>query len=241
VIARPPLAVPLLALAGFVVLLGLVVTGWPPLARADATISDAFRDYGVPRQDLIAVLRVVTDAAATLPYVSVGLAGFLLLRHAGDRRGAALCATVTAVVPGLWLLLHLLLHRPRPRDGFVTVDSNGFPSGHTTMATAAALMIVLVLWPRLARGPRAVAVVLAAGFAIFIGVTRVALRWLAAGPGGGAVGRARGRAARAAVCRADPRVRHGRAAAVTARVARAAGRGWRPAPCCAVRAWRGSG
>jgi undecaprenyl-diphosphatase len=43
------------------------------------------------------------------------------------------------------------------------------------MATAAALMIVLVLWPRLARGPRAVAVVLAAGFAVFIGVTRVAL------------------------------------------------------------------
>lgn len=174
-IARPPLAVPLVALAGFVILLSLVATSWPPLERLDVAISDTFRAYGERRPGVIAVLRVATDLAATIPFVSAGIAAFLLLRRSGDRRGAVLCAALTPAVPAIWFLLHTFLHRPRPQDGFVRIDSNGFPSGHSTMATAAVLVVVLLLWPRITRGLRVVAVVLAAGFAIFIGATRIAL------------------------------------------------------------------
>ncbi|HEX6968563.1 MAG TPA: phosphatase PAP2 family protein [Micromonosporaceae bacterium] len=174
-IARPPLAVPIAALAGYLVLLGLVATDWPPLARTDATISAAFRSYGEDRPEFVAALRVITDVAATVPFIMIGFAAVLLLRSCGDLRGALLCATVTPLVPTLWLLMHQLLHRPRPRDGFVTVDSNGFPSGHATMAAASALVVVLLLWPRLTRGPRLTVAFLAGGFAVFIGFTRVAL------------------------------------------------------------------
>lgn len=174
-IARPPLAVPLVALTCFVVLLGLVVSGWPPLERIDAAISAAFREYGESRPGLIHALRIITDTAATVPFVSVGIAAFLLLRRAGDRLEAALCGALTLVVPALWILMHLLVPRTRPLDGFVTVDSNGFPSGHTTMATSAALVAVLLLWPRLRPGRRVLIASLAVGFAFCIGVTRVAL------------------------------------------------------------------
>lgn len=174
-IARPPPAVPLLALAAFLALLGLVVGDWAPLDRFDAAVSGAFRAYGETRSGFVAVLRVATDVAATVPFLTAGLAVSVLLAARRDHRRFAFCAIVTTAVPGLWSLMHYLLYAPRPRGGFVVVDSNGFPSGHTSNAAAAALAAVLLLWPRATRPVRVVAVVLAAAFAIFIGATRVAL------------------------------------------------------------------
>ena len=174
-IARPPVVLPLLALAAFLVLLGLVVGGWAPLDAFDAAISDAFRGYGEQRPNLVAVLRIVTDVAATVPFLIVGAVASVALLGRGERRFATCCATVTVLVPVLWGLMHWLVHHPRPVRGFVVVHSNGFPSGHTSNATAAALVAVLLLWPRLARTGRVVTVSLAAAFAIFIGVTRLVL------------------------------------------------------------------
>jgi undecaprenyl-diphosphatase len=137
-VARPPLLLPLVAGAGFLVLLLLVVTDWTPL-------------------DLTGLV------------VGIALA-------AGRRRGAALfVAAVTAVVPALWGLAHWLLHHPRPLDGFVTVHSNGFPSGHTSNAATTALVGVLLLWPGATRTGRAVLVAAAVTFAVTVGVTRLAL------------------------------------------------------------------
>ncbi|MGW0434223.1 phosphatase PAP2 family protein [Micromonospora sp. NPDC003197] len=174
-IARPPLAVPLFALGGFVILLGLVLAGWTPLVDFDTSISHAFRDYGHRNPDLIAVLRVATDAAATLPFLLGGVVAASVLIARGQRAAGVCCLLVTAVVPVLWSLQHWLLHRPRPLDGFVTATSNGFPSGHTSNAAAIALVVVLLLWPRQARTGRVVTVVLAVGFALFIALTRLAL------------------------------------------------------------------
>ncbi|HEX5542922.1 MAG TPA: phosphatase PAP2 family protein [Micromonospora sp.] len=173
--ARPPLAVPLAALAGFSVLLGLVVVGWSPLTEADRAVSDAFRDYGRSSPALIGGLRIATDLAATIPFAAVGVAASLSLLARRERRNATFCAVVTLLVPLLWLVLHGLLDRPRPHDGFVVVNSNGFPSGHTSMATAAAVAAVLLLWPRLTGIARVVTLVVAVAFAVFIGFTRVAL------------------------------------------------------------------
>lgn len=174
-LARPPLAVPLLALAGFLVLLALTTGGWAPLEGFDDAISDAFRGYGDASPGLVDVLRVATDVAATVPFVVAGLVISIALATLSRRRPAALCALVTVTVPVLWSLMHRLVHHPRPQDGFVVVDTNGFPSGHTSNAAAAALVAVLLLWPGLTTVGRVVTVILAVAFGVFVGLTRLAL------------------------------------------------------------------
>ncbi|WDZ84600.1 phosphatase PAP2 family protein [Micromonospora cathayae] len=174
-IARPPLLVPLSALVGFLLLTIMVLTDWPPLERADRAVSEVFRAYGDRHPGLISALRILTDVAATVPFLVTGLVAALTLLLRGRRPAAVFCATVTTVVPVLWGLGHWALSHPRPVDGFVTVQSNGFPSGHTSNATAAALAAALLLWPWLARTGRIVTVLVAAGFALFVSLTRVAL------------------------------------------------------------------
>ncbi|BCJ63587.1 phosphatase PAP2 family protein [Polymorphospora rubra] len=174
-IARPPLAVPLFALAAFTVLLALVVGGWAPLDDLDTAVADTLRRSGAGNSDLVAVVRVATDVAATLPYLAAGAVVTVVLAVRRDRVRAAFSAAVTVVVPVLWSLMHWLLHHPRPPDAFVEIDSNGFPSGHTSNAAAAALAAVLLLWPRQGRTARVVTVLLAAAFALYVGATRLIL------------------------------------------------------------------
>lgn len=174
-IARPPLVVPLVALAAFVALLAVVVGDWAPVERLDATLSEDLRKFGADHPDLVGVIRHATDIAATVPFVAAGVVatvGLLLRRH---RPEAYLCAWVTVLIPVLWGLMHWGLHRPRPPDGFVFVDSNGFPSGHTSHAASAALVAVLLLWPHLARRGRAWVVAAGVVLALFVGATRVML------------------------------------------------------------------
>lgn len=185
-IARPPLVLPLVALAGFLALLGLTIGGWAPLDRLDTAVSETLRQYGDRRPALVAMLRVATDVAATIPFLAAGIAATLLFLAEGDgaargrqrrraRPRAVFCASVTVTVPLLWSLMHWVVQHPRPQHGFVVVHSNGFPSGHTANAAGAVLVAVLLLWPKLARTARVVAVVLAGLFAVAIGATRVVL------------------------------------------------------------------
>ncbi|MFD0742522.1 phosphatase PAP2 family protein [Phytohabitans flavus] len=174
-IARPPLVVPVAALVAFLALMTLVAADWGPLNRLDVTASEDLRGYGTDHPRQIDALRVATDVGATIPFVAVGVVatvGLLLRRH---RREAYLCAWVTVLIPALWGLMHWAVHRPRPPNGFVFVDSNGFPSGHTSHAASAALVAVLLLWPHLARRGRALVVAGAAALALFVGATRVLL------------------------------------------------------------------
>jgi undecaprenyl-diphosphatase len=175
VIARLPPAWPVFASLAFVALLTLVVIGPAPLVDADLAISEAFRGFGTGRPALISVVRVVTDVMSTVSFLAVGCTAAVLLAAGGQRRAAGLCAAITVAVPVLWGLLHWWLYRPRPLNGFVVVDSNGFPSGHTANAAAAALTAVLLLWPHLRRAARAVLVVAAVCFAVAVGLTRVVL------------------------------------------------------------------
>ncbi|GAA3745446.1 phosphatase PAP2 family protein [Plantactinospora mayteni] len=174
-VARPPLVVPLLALAGFLGLLALTVAGWAPLDRFDTAVSDTFRGYGDARPRLVEVLRIATDVAATMPFLVAGLAVTVGLAARGGRRAATFCAAVTVLIPVLWGLMHWLVFHPRPENGFVVITSNGFPSGHTSNAAAAALVAVLLLWSRLGGPARALTVALTVAFAAFVGLTRVAL------------------------------------------------------------------
>jgi undecaprenyl-diphosphatase len=172
---RTPLTWPLLALAAYGGLLALVVADWSALESADGALSGWFRESGHARPEVVDVVRVVTDVMGTLSFLAVGLAATVLLAASGRRRAAGFCAAVTAVVPILWSVQHTVLHNPRPLDGFVVITSNGFPSGHTSHATAAAVAAVLLLWPRLRRAGRVAVTTTAAAFAIAIGLTRAAL------------------------------------------------------------------
>jgi len=174
-VSRLPLRYPLAALAAFVALSVLVAVGWPPLVQFDTSWSDRARAFGVTHPAWVSTLRVITDAGATGWFLAVGIALAALLAIRRGYRPAAVTAAVTIAVPVIWALMHLWLHRPRPVAGFVILASNGFPSGHTSHATAASLLVVLLLWPRLRRPGRTVAVTVAVLVALVVGVSRAAL------------------------------------------------------------------
>jgi membrane-associated phospholipid phosphatase len=175
VVARVPLVVPLVALVAFVVLLALMVGGWAPLHAVDTAVSDGFRSYGAAHAGVVRVARIVTDVGSTMPFLAAGVVVTVLFAARREARRAAFTGLVTALVPTLWSLMHLLINRPRPVDAFVLIASNGFPSGHSTNAAAAALVAVLLVWPRGTPPVRAVTVALATAFAVLVGLTRVAL------------------------------------------------------------------
>ncbi len=171
-----PPGIPLAAGVAFVLLAGLVIGDWPPLGRLDATLSERAREYGATHPGWIEVQRQVTDAAQTSVFFGVGLASavvLLLVRRA--YAGAALIAAAFVAVPAVWGVFHALLHRPRPVDGFVAIDSNGFPSGHASNSAAIALVAVLLIWPRAGRVGKTLTVAVAAAFVLVIGATRVTL------------------------------------------------------------------
>ena len=170
---RPVL--PLLAAVAFVVLMVLAVTAWQPLAAADAAAGDWFRRSGTARPELVAVVRIATDVASTVVYLAAGLLLTVVLVVRRQRPAAVFVAAVTVAVPVLWSALHRLLADPRPDNGFVTVTTNGFPSGHTSNAAAAAVVAVVLCGPLLGRGGRAALVVTATVFAAAIGLTRLVL------------------------------------------------------------------
>jgi membrane-associated phospholipid phosphatase len=174
-VARPPLSVPLGSLAGFLALLGFVLTDWAPLVRFDVAVSDAMWAYGTANPDVVSAMLVATDVAATNWYLLAGLVATTILVVRRRRAPALLCAAATVVIPLLWSLMHWLLLAPRPENAFVSIHSNGFPSGHTANATAAGLVAVLMIWPRASRVGRAMIVTAAAALASFVGLTRVAL------------------------------------------------------------------
>jgi undecaprenyl-diphosphatase len=166
--------VPVVAGAGFVLLAVLTVGAWPPLDAVDTAISEALRAWGAGRPGLISVVRVATDVATTIPYLTAGLLAATTLWVRGRRPAARFTAAVAVAVPVLWSLMHLLLVHTRPVDGFVTVASNGFPSGHTSNAAAAALVVVILVRPR-TRSGRVVLVTVALVSALLIGVSRLIL------------------------------------------------------------------
>lgn len=254
-VARPPLTVSLVSLAGFLALLCLVRSGWAPLDQFDHAVSEAMRAYGTANPDAVSVLRVATDVAATASYLLTGLVVSVVLVLRRQRCPALLCVAATVVVPMLWALMHWLLLSPRPPDAFVAIDSNGFPSGHTANATAAGLVAVLLVWPRLGRVGRALTVAAAAAVAGFVGLSRVALlaHWPADVLGGWLLGlavvpllaRLATRGSASSGVTGQPAARRSAARRPVAPVNPGAGAvpepGSRPVPDCADRVWRESG
>jgi membrane-associated phospholipid phosphatase len=112
--------------------------------------------------DLIPSVMVAVGAVLSVIVALVRRAWFALI-VAG---GAALAAVVTTQ-----LLKHVILTRPDLGvDGYV---SNSFPSGHTTVAAASALLVFLVASPH----TRWLAGTIGAGFAVVAGVSTLVSLW----------------------------------------------------------------
>jgi undecaprenyl-diphosphatase len=173
--ARPAPLLPALAAIAFLALMALVLGDWAPVVRFDRAVSDELRAHGLGNPDVVDVLLVATDLMGTVAFLAIAAAATALLAVARRRWAATLVAATGVAVPVLWSLMHWLLHRPRPAMGFVDVDSNGFPSGHTSHAAATAVLLVLLVWRRAGPAGRVVAVAAAVVLAVGIGYTRVAL------------------------------------------------------------------
>lgn len=160
---------PALAAVLYALLTAAVLAGW--LRAPDNAVADALRSFGAAHPTLIDTVKILTDVAATEPFLAVGLTLGALLRVRGKRRAAYLTLATTVLVPILWSLSHLLMTHTRPPDAFIRLTSNGFPSGHTANAAAAAILAVLVLTTHRRVLVRAVAV----AFAVLVGLSRLLL------------------------------------------------------------------
>ena len=159
---RRPVAAAML----YVLLTAAVLAGL--LRPFDRAVADALRTFGADHPTLIGAVRILTDVAATEPFLAVGLTLGAILWVRRKRPAAHLTLAATALVPILWSLSHRLMTHTRPPDAFIHLTSNGFPSGHTSNAAALALLAGLLL-------RRSWVWVLAAAFALFVGMTRLLL------------------------------------------------------------------
>lgn len=166
------LRLPLAAAAAFVLFTALAVGGWAPLRTLDLAVADTFREIGRAHPALIAWVRVATDVAATIPFLTAGALVTLFLAVRGERRRAVFTVVTFAAVATLWSLMHVALPHVRPGDAFVTVTSYGFPSGHTSNAAAAALVLAVLLAGRV---PRPALITVAVTFAVLVGLSRLIL------------------------------------------------------------------
>jgi undecaprenyl-diphosphatase len=152
-------------LAALVARLG-VDEHWP----IDRKVRAALSTQKKPRTR--AALRVAGTAGTVAVYApATALAVALVARRRGAEHALPMAAAVAGAAAGSWLLKHMV-RRPRPRSMSGVVNARpGFPSGHATRVTAAALAISYVL-VRERMAPRETAFPLAGLIALATGVSR---------------------------------------------------------------------
>jgi len=163
---------------GFVilaVLTALVVWDVPLLYDLDARISSAAARYAEEHPGWVDVMRVVTHLGD--PQVVIGAGAVLALTLLVCRRPRA-ALSVIAVILVLGLIRYgmaALVGRERPEEQLDEVSGYAFPSGHTTTATAAALILLYLTLPVVRGVIKALMVAVALVWAGVVGVSRVAL------------------------------------------------------------------
>ncbi|WP_426503172.1 phosphatase PAP2 family protein [Dactylosporangium sp. McL0621] len=147
-----------------------------PLVRGDAAVSGAALRFATGHHAWRTVMSAVTHSADTAVLLIALPVGVLFALARRDRAGLAFLLGASAVATAARLTVLALVHRPRPAERLTATAGWAYPSGHTTSATVAAGIVVVLLW-RLMPGPRARAALVgaAAGWAGLVGISRVAL------------------------------------------------------------------
>lgn len=137
---------------GVMLVLGLRVITWRPVARLDAAVADAV--FGLRTDALTSVLSLVNRLGSTV-WVLVVLAAAASLALAVTRRWAPPVFLVVAAVgeTALYLAVSRIVDRPRPAPGpaFPELPAMAsFPSGHVAAAvvTYGGIAMLVLAWSR---------------------------------------------------------------------------------------------
>ena len=160
----------LLAMLAIFVLAGLVGGAQNPF---DIAVSDAMVEFRHRWPELTSLAAIVTQVGSVYSTLGLGLLAATVIGLRG-RRGAALLLAATVVLERLSVDgLKLAIGRPRPDlDLPFMPASASFPSGHSANSMAVFVAIALIAAPP----PwRRVALTVAIGASIVVGLTRVVL------------------------------------------------------------------
>ncbi|MET7948271.1 phosphatase PAP2 family protein [Micromonospora sp. NPDC005324] len=158
------------------VLLALLVAGSAgPVPRLDAWVSRAAYAAAVAHPLWRASMAAVTVTGSTAVVGPLTALGCVILLVFGQWRQAVFAAVAMTATVCLRLGVLAVVARARPVDQLAPASSYSFPSGHSTVSAAAALILLVVCWPLLRRWSRILLAVAAGGWALSVGVSRVAL------------------------------------------------------------------
>ncbi|WP_158715059.1 phosphatase PAP2 family protein [Kitasatospora phosalacinea] len=161
----------------FAVLLLLVRTGWPPLARLDRGWASLLHRYALRHPVWTAAMQTFADLGA--PWVMRTLLGAVAawLWATRTRTLAAWAAAAALLGWAADRAGRALTDRPRPHfaDPVAVAPGPSFPSGHALASAVTCGALLVLLWPRAERPVRAAAGGAAALVALGVGWTRIAL------------------------------------------------------------------
>lgn len=171
-----PLAVTAVAAAGFLTLTALVAAHVPAVERFDGGVSGTARRFAAGHVRWRTLMSVITHTGDSGVLLSLGLLAFMAFAWRRQWQAALLVVAVPAAGAGIRVAVLHLVARERPVDRLTAASGWSFPSGHTTstgIAAGVAILLVLI-YVRRAR-LRTGLIVAAAGWAVLVGVSRVAL------------------------------------------------------------------
>jgi undecaprenyl-diphosphatase len=173
---RPNLLIAATAAVAFLALAVAVLAHLRPLLNFDNAVSNAALRVALAHPWWRSTMDAVTMTGSIVVLGPVAAVGCLVLLWRRRLRAAAFVALTLPVTLTIRLSLVNAIDRPRPVDRLAPSAGWSFPSGHTTAAAAAALNAVLVCWSLVRRRwIRVVVAALAAGWAVAVGISRVAL------------------------------------------------------------------
>jgi membrane-associated phospholipid phosphatase len=166
-----------LSLSTFGLLLLSSTYRWQPALFADERSLRALHDQAVQHPAFVTAMKVLS-AAGSWPVYSLIFAGMATRLLLTRRPRLAMFVAVTPLTSsGLNTLTKTVVGRPRPQlpNSVASASGLSFPSGHAQAAMVTALILSIVLLPACQGRSRQVAMSLAVGFVLAVGLSRVAL------------------------------------------------------------------
>ncbi len=164
------------AIVAFLVLTGLVAVRFRPVRSVDSTVSESARRFALDHAGWRTFMSVVTHSADARLLIPLGLLAVALLLWRRQSTSVAFLLITATAATALRHATLALVARPRPADRLTPSTGWAYPSGHTTSATiAAGIVIMLALSVLATRRARTGLVAAAATWAVLVGISRVAL------------------------------------------------------------------
>jgi membrane-associated phospholipid phosphatase len=154
----------------------LVAVRFPPLIRLDEAVSGAARRFALADPAWRAAMSAITHTGDSAVLRTLAVLTLIVLSIRRDRAALLFVIGTIAAATGTRVAVLLLVRRARPVDRLTAVSGFSYPSGHTTSSAVAAGIAVVLGWTLLtSRRSRVVLAAVAGGWAVLVGVSRIAL------------------------------------------------------------------